>query len=214
MLLATALAALALLITHPAPGRVPVFAVADAPLRLNEILPGPARDWDGSGAYSSRDDEWVELINTGATPLDLATFFITDGDTLPRCGFSGTLAGNARMVVFGRDAYAWERANGFPAYGLSLSNSGDHVMLWQVAGGDTLLLDSYAYTSHEAAADRAIGRLPEGIGGWQLFDGLNPYVGTVPPPGNGCAPTPAAANVCDQTPAQPVTWGRLKTLYK
>ncbi|MBI5710881.1 MAG: lamin tail domain-containing protein, partial [Candidatus Eisenbacteria bacterium] len=174
MFLATALAALALLITHSAPGRVPVFAAADAPLRLNEILPGPARDWDGSGVFSSRDDEWVELVNTGAAPLDLAAFFITDGDTLPRCGLSGTLAGNARLVVFGRDAYAWERANGFPAYGLSLSNSGDRVMLWQVSGGDTLLVDEYAYTSHEAAADRAIGRLPEGIGGWQLFDGLNP----------------------------------------
>src|SRR6267378_3583905 len=40
-------------------------------LSLNEICAGPAHDWDGSGTFSSRDDEWVEVVNTGATPLEL-----------------------------------------------------------------------------------------------------------------------------------------------
>ena len=67
-------------------------ACADGPLRLNEFMAGPARDWDGSGAFSSRDDEWVEVVNTGATPLDLSGYFITDGDSIPRMGLAGTLA--------------------------------------------------------------------------------------------------------------------------
>jgi Lamin Tail Domain len=188
-------------------------ACADAPLRLNEFMAGPTRDWDGSGAFSSRDDEWVEVLNTGATPLDLAGFVITDGDTLPRFALSGTLAGGARRLVFGKESFDWEHANGFPAFGFSLGNSGDKVMLWQVAGAETLLVDSYTYKSHEAAADRAVGRSPDG-GGWALFDALNPYVGTLLPAGNGCAPTPGLANVCDSTPATTTTWGELKTRYR
>lgn len=188
-------------------------APADSALKINEIMAGPARDWDGSGAFSSRDDEWVELVNTGSAAIDLAAFLITDGDTLPRFAPSGTLAPGARRLVFGREAYDWERANGHPAFGLSLGNGGDQVMLWQIAGSETLLVDAYTYKSHEAAADRATGRSPDG-GGWVLFDGLNPYVGATLPAGTGCAPSPGTANVCEITPTHAVSWGRLKTLYR
>lgn len=189
---------------------VPSFA---ATLEVNEILAGPARDWDGSGTFSSRDDEWVEVRNAGVVPLDLGGWFITDGDSIPRMALSGTLGAGARLVVYGRTSYDWERANGFPAFGLSLGNSGDAVLLWQVTGADTALVDSYTYRSHEAAADRSIGRVHD-TEEWRLFDGLNPYTGTTPPIGSGCAPSPAAANACDVTPAHAVTWGRVKSLYR
>lgn len=185
-----------------------------SPLRINEILPGPARDWDGSGAYSSRDDEWIELINTGAAPLDLAGHLVTDGDSIPRYALSGTLLPGERILVTGRAAYDWERANGYPAFGLSLGNSGDSVILWRITGADTVVVDAYAYRAHEAAADRAPARLPEGAGPWVLFDHLNPYTGTLDPQGNNCAPSPGAPNTCGQTAAAPLTWGRLKSLYR
>jgi hypothetical protein len=41
-------------------------------LRLSEILAGPARDWDGDGVYDSRGDEWVEVVNHGAGPVELS----------------------------------------------------------------------------------------------------------------------------------------------
>ena len=189
-------------------------ACADSPLVINEIMAGPARDWDGSGVFSSRDDEWVEVLNVGATTLDLSSWLVTDGDAIPRFAFSGTLAPGERRVVYGRDSYDWEKAHGEPAFGLSLANSGDRVMLWQVTGPDTVLMDSYAYASHEAAADRATGRYPDGGASWALFDGLDPYTGTTPPMGTGCSPTPGAANVCLSTPARDLTWGRVKTLYR
>src|SRR5258705_10601084 len=47
-----------------------------ATLQINEFLAGPARDWDGSGAVSTRDDEWVEVVNVSGAPLDLAGFII------------------------------------------------------------------------------------------------------------------------------------------
>lgn len=189
-------------------------ACADSPLRLNEIMAGPARDWDGSGAFSSRDDEWVEVANTGAAPLDLSSFLITDGDSIPRYAFTGTLAAGARLVIYGKNSWDWERATGHPAFGFSLSNTGDSVLLWQVVAAETLLVDSYKYVSHQAAADRAIGRHPDGSGDWALFDGLNPYTGTTPPQGNGCNPSPGALNICGDTPTRPVTWGSVKSLYR
>jgi len=189
-------------------------ALGITPLAINEICPGPARDWDGSGAFSSRDDEWVELVNTGGAALPLAGFFVSDNDSTPRLALGGTLDTGARLLVFGRESYDWERANGYPAFGLSLGNSGDAVLLWQAVGADTVLVDTYAYRSHEAAADRAIGRAPDGSGAWMLFDSLNPYTGTLTPSGTGCAPTPGALNVCGSTGARGSTWGRVKSLYR
>jgi hypothetical protein len=189
-------------------------ASADSGLRLNEFMAGPARDWDGSGTFSSRDDEWVEVVNGGATSLDLTGFLLSDGDSLPRFAFTGTLASGEHLLVTGKQSYDWERATGFPAFGLSLANSGDAVLLWRVVGAETLLVDYYAYKSHEAAADRSVGRFPGGTGAWVIFDGLNPYTGATPPPGNGCAPTPASANLCGSTPTRRMPWGRIKSIYR
>ncbi len=182
-------------------------------LQLNEFLAGPARDWDGSGAVSTRDDEWVEVRNASAAPRDMSGFIITDGDSLPRFALSGILASGERRLVTGKQSYDWEKANGQPAFGLSLSNSGDAVVLWRIQGADTVVVDSYTYKSHEAAADRAVGRLND-VGNWGLFDSLNPYTGTTLPVGSGCAPSPGAANTCGATPARRATWGELKQMYR
>ena len=199
------------------PAHIPASATpacADAALRLNEFMAGPARDWDGSGVFSSRDDEWIEVVNTGATSLDLAGYLITDRDSIPRLALAGTLAAGGHLLVTGGQAHAWEQANGFPAFGFSLANSGDAVLLWHVAAAETLLVDSYTYKSHEAAADRSVGRLPDGDGAWVIFDSLNPYTGATLPHGNGCAPTPASLNVCESTPVARMPWGRMKTVYR
>lgn len=188
-------------------------ACAESDLELNEFMAGPAQDWDGSGVFSARDDEWVELMNTGSAAIDLVGFLLTDGDSLPRMALDGTLGPGERRMVFGRNAYDWERANGFPAFGLSLANSGDAILLWQVVGPDTMLVDSYTYVSHEAAADRSVGRHVDG-GTWLLFDAMNPYLGSTPPMGTGCGPSPSQPNTCDTTPARAVTWGEVKQRYR
>jgi hypothetical protein len=88
------------------------------------------------------------------------------------------------------------------------------VLLWEVVGAETLLVDAYTYRGHEAAADRATARVPEGDGVWALMDGLNPYAGTTEPTGTGCAPTPGAENGCGTTPARPASWGEVKRRYR
>lgn len=210
---AALLVALVALIALVALGALEARPATAASLQINELLAGPARDWDGSGAVSTRDDEWVEVRNVSAAPLDLTGFILTDGDSIPRFALSGTLAPDARRVVFGKESYDWEKANGQPAFGLSLGNSGDAVILWQIVGADTVVVDSYTYKSHEAAADRAVGRLNDD-GAWTLFDALNLYTGSTLPVGSGCSPSPGAVNSCAATPARRSTWGELKMLYR
>ena len=200
-----------LLLLSIAIGPRPTAAAPD--VRISEFMAGPARDWDGSGTFSSRDDEWVEIVNGGAATADLTPYFITDGDSIPRFAFTGTLAPGAVVLVTGSASVTWERATGHPVFGLSLGNTGDKVLLWKVTGTDTTLVDGYTYKTNEAASDRAVGRTADG-NDWKLEDALNPYTGTTPPLGTGCAPTPGAPNDCGVTPVARETWGRLKALYR
>jgi hypothetical protein len=203
------LAVLPLLLTVAAAR--PAFAAPD--VRISEFMAGPARDWDGNGTFSSRDDEWIEIVNGGSAVADLTPYFFTDGDSIPRFGFTGTLAPGAVVLVTGAESVTWERATTHPVFGLSLGNTGDKVLLWKVTGSDTTLVDGYTYKTQEAASDRAVGRTADGTG-WMLEDALNVYTGTTPPLGTGCPPTPGAVNDCGITPVAHETWGRLKALYR
>ena len=205
------LSCLAVAFVVASPLAVPALAAPN--VRLAEILAAPARDWDGNGVFSSRDDEWIEIVNAGNADADLSSYFVTDGDSIPRYRFSGMLAPGAVLFLTGSLSVEWERATGHPVFGLSLGNTGDQVLLWQVTGSDTTVVDRYTYKSHESAADRAVGRTPDGSE-WKLEDQLNPYAGTTAPIGTGCLPTPALPNNCGVTPTQHATWGRVKSLYR
>jgi len=212
MILDTILARAARWLALPAVLLAGWTATAAADVLLNEILADPAQDWDGDGTVSSRDDEWVEIINTGSAPVVLDGYRLAAADTTWRFGFTGTLGAGERYVVFGSESYAWEDANGEPRYGLRLSNTGGEIGLWLLTGSDTSRVDSYAYLDHEAEDDRSSGRFPDGSANWVLFDGLNPYADSVPPEGSGCSPSPGEAAAC-ATPTTPGTWGRIKRRY-
>ena len=184
---------------------------------INEILADPVIDWDGDGSVSSKNDEWVEIVNVGPAPVDLSCYQLTDGSggtTNWRFGFTGTIAPGETRVVYGSDAVAWESANGFSTVGLSLNNGGDTVYLYDNVDGELTLVDEYTYESHAVVDDRAVGRTPDGGATWQVFDALNPYTGTAPPLGSGCAPSPGLSNDCSATvPVEQSTWGAIKQLY-
>jgi hypothetical protein len=188
-------------------------APAGAAVVLNEILADPAQDWNGDGETHFRDDEWVEITNTGPGPVSLDGYRIAGADTTWRYEFSGTLEEGEVAIVFGSESYAWEGSNGHPQYGLRLANGGGSLGLWKLTPQDTVLVDEYTYLDHEAEDDRSSGRLPDGGGEWVLFDSLNPYSGTEPPLGTACAPSPGDQAICP-TPILPGTWGRMKTRYE
>jgi hypothetical protein len=187
-------------------------------LCVNEIMADPATDWDGNGSYSSVDDEWVEIYNAGPGHVDLGEFALSDDAGLWTCGFAdGEIlsVGEAR-VIYGSLSKLWQASHEQPQYGFRLGNDGDTVILWQIAGTDTLLVDSHTYNTYEAEDDRSTGRDPDGIGAWEIFDALNPYTGETPPLGNGLAPTPGLPNVGDPPPVEirDESWGEVKSLFQ
>ena len=187
-------------------------SVGQCGVRLNEILADPDRDWDGDGLVSPRNDEWVEVVATADESLD--GFFLGDDVGGFVYGLSGNLGAGEVRVVFGGEAAEWESQNGESVTGLRLGNTGDTVTLWQVAGTDILLVDSYTFLDHEAENDRSSGRLPDGGADWMLFDGLTPYSGETMPTGSGLLPTPGAENgTGEASPVTHATWGRIKSLY-
>jgi hypothetical protein len=189
---------------------------AAAAVVLSEILGDPARDWNGSGAVDSRDDEWVEVLNTGPDAVDLAEYYLRDAlGTEPHLRLSGLLATGGVRVFYGSDAAAWQTAQGLTLTGLSLNNAGDTVELHRGVPGEpgSQQVDIYIYRDHEAEDDRSSARLTNGT--WILCDYYLPYSGSLTPGGSGCVPSPGAVNVCDDNVAdERSSWGGLKSDYR
>jgi len=185
---------------------------AGTSIQLSEILAGPSRDWDGDGTFVARQDEWLEIRNEGAAVEPLGGYLVSDADSTIRYAFSGSLAPGGVLLVTGRMAEDWQRAQSRTVSGLSLNNSGDIVRLFRIEGPDTVEVESKTYNSIEGATDRSTGRLgPSDT--WVLFDGLNRYSGSGTPPGTGCNPTPGAVNDCP-TATEKTTWGKIKMRFR
>jgi hypothetical protein len=186
-----------------------------AEVRLNEILGDPVTDWNGDGNVDSKLDEWVEIVNTGTSAVDLSQYRISDASAAEsfRFALEGTIGPGEVKVYYGSDVVAWQAANGVAQFGLSLNNSGDTVTLYEVNGADISVADARQYATAEVANDRSTGRMPNGTGDWVIFDGLNPYTGSQPPVATGCNPSPGDTVACP-TPTQASTWGRVKALYR
>jgi hypothetical protein len=179
----------------------PLLASAASPVsslaavKLNEVLPAPGSDWDGDLDPDSKRDEWIEIINGGALSCDISNMvLLSGGDRSPVYGFSGSVSAGEAVLVYGSDAVAWESDHDLSAIGLSLNNGGDVIYLAEVAGSDTLVIDSLGYSSGDVAYDVSIGRLPDCSGEWTAFDHFDPMGGA------GIDPTPGASNSSDPPP--------------
>jgi hypothetical protein len=183
-----------------------------AQVLLNELMADPLFDWDGSGVYSSRDDEWVEIVNVGAAPVSLEGYRLASADTTWRYEFAGVLNPGEVRVVYGGASYQWEQANDEPLYGLRLNNTGGTLLLMRTTEGAPILVDAYTYLDLEAEDDRSSGRAPDGGPTWRLFDGMNPYSGSGLPASTGCSPSPGALLDCP-TDSDVESWGAIKLKF-
>jgi len=186
---------------------------------INEILGDPSSDWDGDGAFNYRDDEWIEVINTGPAAENLEDYWLRDttGDDL-HLQLSGSLEAGQVAVFYGSEASAWQREQGNTVVGLSINNAGDTLELLQTVsgpGGASLeVVHSVTVTDHEADDDRSGGTDPD-TGEWVLYDALNPYNGAAVPQGNDCEPTPGMPNSCAPlVPTDTTTWDAVKSQYR
>ena len=172
---------------------LPLAALAS--MKINEVLPAPASDWDGDLQADSKKDEWVEIVNDGPTTVDGSRYLLLNGESKALVyGFAGAMPPGAHTTAYGSDATLWESENGHSAIGLSLNNSGDVVWLAEVVGSDTVAIDSLSYSSSQVGYDVSLGRLPDGSSVWVLFDHFSPMGG------NDADPTPGAGNSTDPAP--------------
>lgn len=124
-----------------------------AAVKLNEVLPAPAEiDWNGDGKAGT-EDEWIELFNRSAAPVDLGGWAlddIADGGSKPYILPGGTILQPGRFLLLFR-----------AQTGLALNNDADTARL---LGPDGVELDAFGYT--HPRADRSYSRTADGDGPW------------------------------------------------
>lgn len=139
-------------------------------LLIHEIHADPANgnpgDANGDGTRDAEDDEFVELVNTGYSPLDVSGWTISDGLSV-RHTFAANTVVPAReaVVVFGAGtptgAFGNAAANGLvftaSSGGLSLNNTGDTVT---VADAFAQIVQQAVYGS-AANNDQSLTRDPD-----------------------------------------------------
>ena len=146
-----------------------------ATLIINEHLADPAGsaagdldgDANGDGIRDSADDEFVELVNDGAAPLDVGLFTISDATqtrfTIPA---GKVIPPGESAVVFGggtpTGAFGNATANGLVftagSGGLSLNNGGDTIT---VKDNLAATVTSVTFGSSEGGANQSITRSPD-----------------------------------------------------
>jgi len=156
---------------EPTKGAANAFAAPETPaakVRLNEVDSSPA--------------DWVELVNTGETAVDLTGLELRDNSDDHRWQFpdGASIAPGAMLVV---DEHSAGVVNGAPGtFGEAIGiGSADRIRLFDASG--TQLDDSGAWEGHAAidgdAALATLARCPDGVGDFLL-----------------AKPTPGAPNVC------------------
>lgn len=132
---------------------------------INEILYDPsnaglAGDANGDGVYDQTQDEFIELVNTGSSTVDLSKFKIYDRvlatgvRTLRHTMTVGrVLAPGAALVVFGGGTAVGTFGGAQVEVdrgtaGLSLGNSGEAVILTDSSGNTVDSLDTDAWSDN------------------------------------------------------------------
>lgn len=176
--------------------------LADPPVSTGDPLVG---DVNRDGIGDAFEDEFVELVNYGTTPVDISGWTLSDDDTpgaefafppgtvIPPLGFV-TLFGGGSPQGFSGSVFTDDGR-----IGNGLGNTGDTVLL-RASG---VVIDVLVYAG-EGGNDEAMIRVPDGTGDWSRpseegFD--DPY-------------TPQAPNGGIFAPTERKSWGMLKAMFE
>jgi hypothetical protein len=145
-------------------------------VRLNEVLPRPMNvDWDGNGVADAYD-EWVEVFNMEAYPVDLSGWALDDmasSGTAPHEFPAGTvLEAHGFLLQYRSDT------------GVALNQDTDTARLLLPDGAE---VDAFSYVN--PAADQSYSRAVDGIGPWVVGYPASPG-------GPNIAPPHADSNAC------------------
>ncbi|PIE18598.1 MAG: hypothetical protein CSA66_04375 [Proteobacteria bacterium] len=106
---------------------------------INEVMPNPADDYNGDGEQSRVHDEFIELVNASAKPVDLAGWSLSDGVGVRHVFATGTeLPPGGAIIVFGGGAPTIVPGTTVVQTAstgrLALNNGGDSVRLVDLDG--------------------------------------------------------------------------------
>lgn len=137
-------------------------------LVINEFL---ADNENGATDEAGEKEDWLELYNTTASPINLGGLYLTDkADNPVKWPFPGdaVLAGNSYLIVWLDE----DQDQGAFHANFKLGAAGEFVMLSNGAGA---VLDSLSFGAQ--LPDISYGRYPNGTGGFALltpsFNGSN-----------------------------------------
>ena len=138
---------------------------AEAVILINEVLadpPAASGDANRDGLISITQDEFVELVNTGAGPVSLAGWTLSDAVQV-RHVFSSSAAipGSGFFVLFGGGSpQGFANAAIATSGSLGLNNAGDTVT---VRDASALPIDAFTYGA-EGGMDLSLTRSPDATG--------------------------------------------------
>lgn len=142
---------------------------------------------------SSTSDDWIEIYNPDAVPIDLSIYRIRDSTENNKLDLSGSLAPLSLI------AFEWTN---------KLNNGGDIIKLVQIFDNSTVDQIIYGNQGGLIAPDinQSAGRISDGAGNWTVFTTAsknstnNSSSAFVPP-----TPTPSKTPIPTKTPTAPKT---------
>lgn len=151
---------------------------ASAQLKINEVCYDPsntglAGDANGDGVYDQTQDEFIELVNTGTTPLDVSKYRVCDRviasgliTTRHTVAVGTMLAPGSALVIFGGGTPTGTFGGALVVAdrgtaGLSMGNSGERVLLTDSSG---VILDSLDTDALSDNPNESYTRNPDVIG--------------------------------------------------
>ncbi len=157
----------------------PPPALSYTPMLINEVLYDPSNsglngDANGDGSYEQEEDSFIEFINTDSVCYDMSGYQIWDDTTSGQLRYtipSGTLVppGGA-VVVFGGGMPTGTFGNAIVlvadtgVVGLSLTNSGEVIVIRNAMGEPVLSFDSDALSNNP---DESYTRNPDLTGAFE-----------------------------------------------
>ncbi|OJW71697.1 MAG: hypothetical protein BGO59_27420 [Spirosoma sp. 48-14] len=143
-------------------------------LYINEIMASNSRTVaDGSGSY----EDWFEIYNPNATPVNIAGYYVSDNSTLTKyripTGSSQTIIpANGFLLLWASDM----TTRGVLHVGFKLSADGEMISLVQPDG--TTVVDQVVFGPQRT--DVSWGRKPNGTTDWFYFQRTNSVNNTSP----------------------------------
>ena len=153
------------------------------PLILNEVLTDPPSDdantsevegdANGDGTRSASQDEFVELVNSNTTQLDISGYTIFDGTGLRHTFAEGSvLDGGKAAVVFGGGSPTGDFGGSIVSTAtggsLSLNNAGDKVIINDKEGNNIIEFEWGGSTIYDGGSDQSLTRDPDLTGDFTL----------------------------------------------